>query len=266
MTNKSKMVRDARYSSLRKTHKKLVTLWAMVLFFALLNLVLTFGFIIQKNKLIALITKSDEINVKMIKLSKKVDAVPFLLEKYVFTLYSWYLQIYWQQLELDFTVDNLIYELSKFNEFKREVEDINKADKELREEEVLALKLMFSAYHIPQEVINDKIKAYQLSEQQQMLSDADKLQQSHDILFDINRQKKLDMIQNSIETLRKKISQKYDHKIKTVKETIGWLEMLLIISSVLLILCVISIVWLRLINKLIVLRSRAFMPSPNSKK
>ncbi|WP_133126857.1 hypothetical protein [Legionella nagasakiensis] len=266
MTNKSKRVLASRHNDLRKTHRKLVVLWGVVLLLAVLNLVLTLEFISQKNKLITLITQSDEMNVKVIKLSKKVDLVPFLLEKYVFTLNSLYLQNYWQQLELDFTVDTLIRELSKFNEFRRQVEGIKETDKNLRDEEVLALKLMFSAYHIPKEVINDKIEAYQLSEQQQMLSDAEKLQQSHDILFDINRQKKLVMIQNSIEALREKLKQKFADEIQAVQETIGWLEALLIISSILLILCVISIVWLRLINKLIVLRLDAFKLTTPSKK
>ena len=117
----------------------------------------------------------------------------------------------------------------------------------LRKEEIHALKLVFSAYHIPEEVINPKIVNYQLSEVENKITDAEKLKAATEVLFNPERQNELNKIQNSIEKLRYKTELQSRENIANIEDKMLILEIVILSIAGLLLVLVGIIFWMYLI-------------------
>lgn len=242
--------------NLKKMQKILLSLWGSALILAFLILFFVISLMKENRTLYTTTEAANQLNIQILRLNFFNSRIPFLIEKYAFTLYSKYLQQYWYLLETDNIFDSVITNLNKYDEIKKQIGAIKINNRILREQEIQALKLIFSAYHIPEEIINAKVANYQLSGQQQLMTDAQKLQQAQDILFNVKRQAKINLIENTIHLSQQYIKEKMQGTIDAAEKRISLFEILLLLSTTILIFIILSILWLRLISNVILFRFR----------
>ncbi|WP_131796078.1 hypothetical protein [Legionella lansingensis] len=162
---------------------------------------------------------------------------------------SRYLQEYWRQLETEHVFDRILAQLSQYTPYTSVLKKIKASDDKLRLQEIAVLKLIFSAYHIPEEVIHPKIAAYRLSGAQEIMTDAEKLQTARDILFSVNHEKELQNTQRTIQYLKKLLDEHLQSTIVAGRRVTHFFVATLITLSIFLVLIIASILWLRLIDK-----------------
>lgn len=245
--------RPIKAPSARK--KKALHLTAIRLWFASLicvgfNLFFAINLHTTSDNLTHQLSVLSELNRQITLFSTATNSIPQLAEKYGFTLSSVYLQRYWYQLQFGHSINFLNTDFNRDATVKQLYDEIQSQNQELRNNEFHALKLIFLAYHIPNEVINDTIKAYQLSDQEGLMSDADKLKSAEDILYNIDRSNILDNIKEKIYLLQNHIEIKTKIKINAEKEHIAIFYYLLYITDGLLFIFILSILWLRQLHKL----------------
>ena len=232
---------------LLKTHRALMIVWVASFLITILNGLSVLELLSKNKELISILSESSYLNTKILKFQQTTTQLPVLVEKYAYTLYSKYLQIYWRHLESDNNTNTLVAKLDNYPECKNQLDSIGNDIRTLREQEILALKLIFSAYHVPKEVISPQIVNYQFSDVEKMMSDQEKLKLAQDTLFNIKRQDLLNHVEDALEALRLQVLTTNKAKVVQLENTIFTIELFELFLALALIILIGIVLWIRLI-------------------
>jgi hypothetical protein len=173
------------------------------------------------------------------------------IEKYAFTLNSKYLQAYWTEIEIDKSLDKTLAQLTTYipsGPLQETLNTIKNSYENLRVQDIRTLKLIFTAYHIPDQVIAPKIMAYRLTGEEELMSDSEKLALARSNLFSENYEGQISILTQAIATLRQQLHDQLEFKIHRTTTLLYILVALHVLFSIASIILIGSLLWLRLLN------------------
>ena len=227
------------------SHPRVIKLWGISLAIVVLNLCFIVAIEMVDTNLSKNFSSFVRANRLIIQKTMVINDNSALIEKYSFTLNSMYLQRYLHQFQTTLEMGSILETEENDKVFVNLLENIDTMNHDLRNQEIHALKLLFAAYHIPNEVILKVIDEYQLSDKEVQMSDAEKLQLSNDLLFSAERSKMIGALQKELTSLGTESDAKWTAKIETEQKRMSVLLLLLFLVNCLLFIFIGSIMWRR---------------------